>query len=78
MTAVHSVTVPARAGEPPMLALSLTVDETVNIVRRHLTRMAASGVLRVEFRSHRHDGGRGLTTTIVCTEAEPPAEVSDA
>ncbi len=68
MTALHPVTVPARQGETPMLTLHLSVDETINIIRRHLVRIAESGNLAVEFRSSRHNGGRGLTTTIHCTE----------
>jgi len=68
MSGLHPITVPARQGEPPMLTLHLTVDECVNIIRRHLSRIAESGNLAVEFRSTRHNGGRGLTTTIHCTE----------
>lgn len=69
MSATHPVIVPARVGEPPMLELRLTVSETVNIIERHLNRIAASGRLRVEFRSTRSQrDGRGLTTTIHCVE----------
>ncbi len=64
----HSVTVPSSrlpTTDPPMLSLHLTIDELCNVIRRHLTRVAASGHLRVEFRtSHQH----GLTTTIHATE----------
>lgn len=77
---VLPVTVPGHPGENPFLDMRLTVDETVEIIRRHLLRIAASGQLAVELHSVRHAGGRGLTTTITCTErvaGTPPYSVPD-
>lgn len=64
----HPLIVPARPGEAPFLTLHLTVDELTNIYHRHLSRIAQSGSLLVEFRSTRHNSHRGLTTTIHAVE----------
>ncbi len=65
---VLPVVVPARPGEPPMLTLHLTIEETVNIIYRHLSRIAVSGDLLVEFRTSRLKGRKGLVTTIHAEE----------